>query len=255
MKKYENIEDKLIDAYCRLEYDIWYQGYKDDVSKYLKKRPLYNAISTVAKLNIENKTIKVSGELCDTNEKLDNFIEDILFFLGEHKDYTIIFVLPYEKQKVADSIAYKKIAKIINDNIIINEMNKTGYVIQISKRCYLGDILFINLYSDKTVKYGKNLDKDFKIVKGQFKIDDSLYEKIYKWAKNHADTFIDNGELVGRYISKEDEFQVCISFRACGIKLDSYLHNYSFKGIEGHGALTELLQLPELKVLFEEDKV
>ena len=35
-------EEKFISAYCRLEYETWYQGYKDDVSKYLKeKTPKY----------------------------------------------------------------------------------------------------------------------------------------------------------------------------------------------------------------------
>lgn len=54
-------EEKFISAYCRLEYEIWYQGYKDDVSKYLKENSVYDALDEF----IESSTkdiIKVSGE-------------------------------------------------------------------------------------------------------------------------------------------------------------------------------------------------
>lgn len=56
-------EEKFISAYCRLEYETWYQGYTDDVSKYLKGNSVYDALDEF----IESSTkdiIKVSGEPC-----------------------------------------------------------------------------------------------------------------------------------------------------------------------------------------------
>ena len=253
MTDIEKIKDKFIDIYCRLEYDIWYQGYKDDVSQLLKETPLYSALTMVAKSNPQNKIIKVSGEHCNTNEELKRYINLIMYFLEDYTDYKVIFALPYEKQKLADSIAYNRVKKEINDNIIINEMKEEGYVIQIQNRWYFEDILFINLYSDKTVKYGKSLDKGLKIVKGQFKIDDSLYTKVYNWAKKYVDKNKINGMVMGEVLPRDYKFQVSFSSKVFGInELNEYLDEYRANKIEGHGALTELLQLPELKVLFEE---
>lgn len=51
-------EEKFISAYCRLEYETWYQGYKDDVSKYLKGNPLCDALDKF----IESGTKDISKE-------------------------------------------------------------------------------------------------------------------------------------------------------------------------------------------------
>lgn len=54
-------EEKFISAYCRLEYEIWYQGYKDDVSKYLKENSVCDALDKFIESNTKD-IIKVSGE-------------------------------------------------------------------------------------------------------------------------------------------------------------------------------------------------
>lgn len=47
-------EEKFISAYCRLEYETWYQGYKDDVSKYLKENPLCDALDKFIESGTKN---------------------------------------------------------------------------------------------------------------------------------------------------------------------------------------------------------
>lgn len=54
-------EEKFISAYCRLEYETWYQGYKDDVSKYLKGNSVCYALEEFIESNTKD-IIKVSGE-------------------------------------------------------------------------------------------------------------------------------------------------------------------------------------------------
>lgn len=54
-------EEKFISAYCRLEYETWYQGYTDDVSKYLKGNSVYDALDEFIESNTKD-IIKVSGE-------------------------------------------------------------------------------------------------------------------------------------------------------------------------------------------------
>lgn len=110
-------EEKFISAYCRLEYETWYQGYTDDVSKYLKGNSVYDALDEF----IESSTkdiIKVSGEPCKTAEELYGFIESILFFLENNEDYTVTLALPYEKQQLADTMAYKITMNDMNDVIV-----------------------------------------------------------------------------------------------------------------------------------------
>lgn len=251
MKEYEKIEDKFIDIYCRLEYDIWYQGYKDDVSQLLKETPLYDALPMVAKSNPQNKTIKISGEHCNTNEKLQDFIEDILSFLEDYEDYKVIFALPYEKQKLANSIAYKETMFDINIYIVSEEMDNKDYVLQIYQRIYRR-ILCINLYSDKSIDYATATENSPNIIRGHFKIKDNLYTKVYNWAKKYLDEYKITHTLgfSNEPFKKYDVYFGEKEFEKS--KEISYLFKYKFDKIEGNGALTELLQLPELKVLFEE---
>ena len=248
-------EEKFISAYCRLEYETWYQGYKDDVSKYLKENSVCYALEEFIESNTKD-IIKVSGEPCKTAEELYGFIESILFFLENNEDYTVTLALPYEKQKIADSIAYKITTKEINEHIVIGEMKKDGYIIQISRICCFKSIFFINLYPNRSIKYRKSIDKNYNLVKGEFKIDAGLYNEICKWAENYvAENKID-GWLVGQEIGPHDyKFKVTFSDDFYGIDLRyEYLPDYESNKIEGHGALTKLLQLPELKALFEELK-
>ena len=248
-------EEKFISAYCRLEYETWYQGYKDDVSKYLKENSVCYALEEFIESNTKD-IIKVSGEPCKTAEELYGFIESILFFLENNEDYTVTLALPYEKQKIADSIAYKITTKEINEHIVIGEMKKDEYIIQISRICCFKSIFFINLYPNRSIKYRKSIDKNYNLVKGEFKIDAGLYNEICKWAENYvAENKID-GWLVGQEIGPHDyKFKVTFSDDFYGIDLRyEYLPDYESNKIEGHGALTKLLQLPELKALFEELK-
>lgn len=248
-------EEKFISAYCRLEYETWYQGYKDDVSKYLKGISVCDALDKF----IESSTkdiIKVSGEPCKTTEELYEFIESILYFLEDNDNYTVTLALPYEKQQLADTMAYKITTKEINEHIVVGEMKKDGYIIQISRICCFKSIFFINLYPNRRIKYRKSIDKNYNLMKGEFKIDAGLYNEICKWAENYvAENKID-GWLMGEEIGPHDyKFKVTFSDDFYGIDLRyEYLPDYESNKIEGHGPLTKLLQLPELKELFEELK-
>lgn len=246
-------EEKFISAYCRLEYETWYQGYKDDVSKYLKENPLCDALDEFIESNTKD-IIKVSGEPCTTTEELYEFIESILYFLEDNDNYTVTLALPYEKQKIADTMAYKITTKEINEHIVVGEMKKDGYIIQISRICCFKSIFFINLYPNRRIKYRKSIDKNYNLMKGEFKIDASLYNEICKWAENYvAENKID-GWLMGEEIGPHDyKFKVTFSDDFYGIDLRyEYLPDYESNKIEGNGPLTKLLQLPELKALFEE---
>ena len=248
-------EEKFISAYCRLEYETWYQGYKDDVSKYLKGNSVYDALEEFIESNTKD-IIKVSGEPCKTTEELYGFIQSILFFLENNDDYTVTLALPYEKQQLADTMAYKITTKEINEHIVVGEMKKDGYIIQISRICCFKSIFFINLYPNRRIKYRKSIDKNYNLMKGEFKIDAGLYNEICKWAENYvAENKID-GWLMGEEIGTHDyKFKVTFSDDFYGIDLRyEYLPDYESNKIEGNGPLTKLLQLPELKALFEELK-
>lgn len=248
-------EEKFISAYCRLEYETWYQGYKDDVSKYLKGNSVCDALDKFIESNTKD-IIKVSGEPCTTTEELYEFIESILFFLEDNEDYTVTLALPYEKQQLADTMAYKITTKEINEHIVVGEMKKDGYIIQISRICCFKSIFFINLYPNRRIKYRKSIDKNYNLMKGEFKIDAGLYNEICKWAENYvAENKID-GWLMGEEIGPHDyKFKVTFSDDFYGIDLRyEYLPDYESNKIEGNGPLTKLLQLPELKELFEELK-
>ena len=248
-------EEKFISAYCRLEYETWYQGYKDDVSKYLKGNSVCDALDKFIESNTKD-IIKVSGEPCTTTEELYEFIESILFFLEDNEDYTVTLALPYEKQQLADTMAYKITTKEINEHIVVGEMKKDGYIIQISRICCFKSIFFINLYPNRRIKYRKSIDKNYNLMKGEFKIDAGLYNEICKWAENYvAENKID-GWLMGEEIGPHDyKFKVTFSDDFYGIDLRyEYLPDYESNKIEGNGPLTKLLQLPELKALFKELK-
>jgi hypothetical protein len=248
-------EEKFISAYCRLEYETWYQGYKDDVSKYLKGNSVCDALEEFIESNTKD-IIKVSGEPCKTTEELYGFIQSILFFLENNDDYTVTLALPYEKQQLADTMAYKITTKEINEHIVVGEMKKDGYIIQISRICCFKSIFFINLYPNRRIKYRKSIDKNYNLMKGEFKIDAGLYNEICKWAENYvAENKID-GWLMGEEIGPHDyKFKVTFSDDFYGIDLRyEYLPDYESNKIEGNGPLTKLLQLPELKALFEELK-
>ena len=247
-------EEKFISAYCRLEYETWYQGYKDDVSKYLKENPLCDALDKF----IESSTkdiIKVSGEPCKTTEELYGFIQSILFFLEDNDDYTVTLALPYEKQQLADTMAYKITTKEINEHIVVGEMKKDGYIIQISRICCFKSIFFINLYPNRRIKYRKSIDKNYNLMKGEFKIDAGLYNEICKWAENYVAENKRAGFIMGEFHIMDYKFEVSFNDEFFGIKSKySYIPNYTFNKIEGNGPLTRLLQLPELKALFKELK-
>lgn len=248
-------EEKFISAYCRLEYETWYQGYKDDVSKYLKGNSVCDALDKFIESNTKD-IIKVSGEPCTTTEELYEFIESILYFLEDNDNYTVTLALPYEKQQLADTMAYKITTKEINEHIVVGEMKKDGYIIQISRICCFKSIFFINLYPNRRIKYRKSIDKNYNLMKGEFKIDAGLYNEICKWAENYvAENKID-GWLMGEEIGPHDyKFKVTFSDDFYGIDLRyEYLPDYESNKIEGNGPLTKLLQLPELKALFEELK-
>lgn len=248
-------EEKFISAYCRLEYETWYQGYKDDVSKYLKGNSVCDALEEFIESNTKD-IIKVSGEPCKTTEELYGFIQSILFFLENNDDYTVTLALPYEKQQLADTMAYKITTKEINEHIVVGEMKKDGYIIQISRICCFKSIFFINLYPNRRIKYRKSIDKNYNLMKGEFKIDAGLYNEICKWAENYvAENKID-GWLMGEEIGPHDyKFKVTFSDDFYGIDLRyEYLPDYESNKIEVNGPLTKLLQLPELKALFEELK-
>lgn len=247
-------EEKFISAYCRLEYETWYQGYTDDVSKYLKENSVYDALEEFIESNTKD-IIKVSGEPCKTAEELYRFIESILFFLENNEDYTVTLALPYEKQQLADSMAYKITINNMNDVIVYDEMNDNKYVIQVTPRGCLS-VFYINLYPDKTIDYVLSETKGINIFRGQLKIDDNLYNEIYKWATKYvAENKID-GWLMGEEIGPHDyKFKVTFSDDFYGIDLRyEYLPDYESNKIEVNGPLTKLLQLPELKALFEELK-
>ena len=246
-------EEKFISAYCRLEYETWYQGYKDDVSKYLKENSVYDALDEF----IESSTkdiIKVSGEPCKTAEELYEFIESILFFLENNENYTVTLALPYEKQQLADTMAYKITMNDMNDVIVYDEMNDNKYVIQVTPRGCLS-VFYINLYPDKTIDYVLSETKGINIFRGQLKIDDNLYNEIYKWATKYVAENKTAGFIMGEFHTRDYKFEVSFNDDFFGIKSKySYIPNYTFNKIEGNGPLTKLLQLPELKALFEELK-
>lgn len=249
-------EEKFISAYCRLEYETWYQGYKDDVSKYLNKHSLYETLLIVANDNTQNKSIIINGKYYDSTEKLKGCITTVLNFLKNFEEYNVTLVLPYEKQKIADTMAYKITTKEINEHIVVGEMKKDGYIIQISRICCFKSIFFINLYPNRRIKYRKSIDKNYNLMKGEFKIDAGLYNEICKWAENYvAENKID-GWLMGEEIGPHDyKFKVTFSDDFYGIDLRyEYLPDYESNKIEGNGPLTKLLQLPKLKALFEELK-
>ncbi|MDD5890506.1 MAG: hypothetical protein PUC69_07875 [Ruminococcus sp.] len=247
-------EEKFISAYCRLEYETWYQGYKDDVSKYLKGNSVCDALEEFIESNTKD-IIKVSGEPCKTTEELYEFIESILFFLEDNDDYTVALALPSEKQQLADTMAYKITISNMNDVIVYDEMNDNKYVIQVTPRGCLS-VFYINLYPDKTIDYVLSETKGINIFRGQLKIDANLYNEIYKWATKYvAENKID-GWIMGEEIGPHDyKFKVSFNDDFFGIDLrNEYLPDYESNKIEGHGALTKLLQLPELKALFKELK-
>lgn len=246
-------EEKFISAYCRLEYEAWYQGYKDDVSKYLKENPLCDALDKFIESGTKN-IIKVSGEPCKTTEDLYNFIQSILFFLEDNEDYTVTLALPYEKQQLADTMAYKITMNNINDIIVYDEMNDNKYVIQVTPHGYLS-VFYINLYSDKTVDYVLSGTKDINITRGHLKIDDNLYNEVYEWAKKYVAENKTDGWVMGEFHTRDYKFEVSFNDEFFGIKSKySYIPDYTFNKIEGNGALTKLLQLPELNALFKELK-
>lgn len=246
-------EEKFISAYCRLEYETWYQGYKDDVSKYLKGNSVCDALEEFIESNTKD-IIKVSGEPCKTTEELYGFIQSILFFLENNDDYTVTLALPYEKQQLADSMAYKITMNNMNDVIVYDEMNDNKYVIQVTPRGYLS-VFYINLYPDKTIDYVLSETKGINIFRGQLKIDDNLYNEVYKWAKKYVAENKRAGFTMGEFHIMDYKFEVSFNYEFFGIKSKySYIPNYTFNKIEGNGPLTRLLQLPELKALFEELK-
>jgi hypothetical protein len=246
-------EEKFISAYCRLEYETWYQGYKDDVSKYLKGNSVYDALEEFIESNTKD-IIKVSGEPCKTTEELYGFIQSILFFLENNDDYTVTLALPYEKQQLADTMAYKITMNDMNDVIVYDEMNDNKYVIQVTPRGCLS-VFYINLYPDKTIDYVLSETKGINIFRGQLKIDDNLYNEIYKWATKYVAENKTAGFIMGEFHTRDYKFEVSFNDDFFGIKSKySYIPNYTFNKIEGNGPLTKLLQLPELKALFEELK-
>lgn len=248
-------EEKFISAYCRLEYETWYQGYKDDVSKYLNKHSLYEALLIVAKDTTKNKSIKINGKSYNSTEKLKGCITTVLNFLKNFEEYTVTLVLPYINQKVADSIAYKITTKEINEHIVVGEMKKDGYIIQISRICCFKSIFFINLYPNRRIKYRKSIDKNYNLVKCEFKIDAGLYNEICKWATKYVAENKTAGFIMGEFHTRDYKFEVSFNDDFFGIKSKySYIPNYTFNKIEGNGPLSKLLQLPELKALFKELK-
>lgn len=246
-------EEKFISAYCRLEYETWYQGYKDDVSKYLKENSVCDALDEFIESNTKD-IIKVSGEPCKTTEELYEFIESILYFLEDNEDYTVTLALPYEKQQLADTMAYKITMNNMNDVIVYDEMNDNKYVIQVTPRGYLS-VFYINLYPDKTIDYVLSETKGINIFRGQLKIDDNLYNEVYEWAKKYVAENKEKDLLVGYYDELFTKFRVNFGYGEFGTnKKYEYIPSYEFNKIEGNGPLTKLLQLPELKALFEELK-
>lgn len=246
-------EEKFISAYCRLEYETWYQGYKDDVSKYLKGNSVCDALEEFIESNTKD-IIKVSGEPCKTTEELYEFIESILFFLEDNDDYTVALALPSEKQQLADTMAYKITISNMNDVIVYDEMNDNKYVIQVTPRGCLS-VFYINLYPDKTIDYVLSETKGINIFRGQLKIDDNLYNEIYKWATKYVAENEIAGFIMGEFHTRDYKFEVSFNDDFFGIKSKyNYIPNYTFNKIEGNVPLTKLLQLPELKALFKELK-
>lgn len=124
-----------------------------------------------------------------------------IVFLENNDDYTVTLALPYEKQQLVDTMAYKITMNDMNDVIVYDEMNDNKYVIQVTPRGCLS-VFYINLYPDKTIDYVLSETKGINIFRGQLKIDDNLYNEIYKWATKYVAENKTAGFIMGNFIQE-----------------------------------------------------
>lgn len=251
MKQYKSYEKRYTSAYCRLDFEIWHPGYKDDLSRYIEDYSSLDAALEKAKNNLkETKLIRVDGKICLAKYDMKECIEAFLFFLYKNEGYEIMAGFDYEELKEADASSYRYTDRLIDGEKFIDEMNEKNYMLMVwninrkSER-------YLKVLSDKSILFA--IKRAGEITKREtFNIETELYEQLIKWSKKQISNYKRVEIMEGINLSRIEKFQVEFNFDALGFDEKSqYFSGIGFNTIEGQGAISELLKKLELKEFTE----
>lgn len=248
----EKYEEKYTSAYCRLSYDVWYPGYKDCISKYLNKDVnLYMALMEFTIEKKADKVILIDGVACLDNYDLKKFIEVIIEFLCRNEEYSIICALPYEKHKEADRYSYDYISNMLEEMKFIEEIYEGNYIL-IIKSFSTKSKRYLKLFDDGECSFAIYQNKEIK--RGKIKLNANLYKELFDWAKKYISDNI--GFFCGMSLVERKRFEVNFAISKFGYeKNDGYVRDdYYFETVEGNGAISKLLQMPELAEFIREEE-
>lgn len=262
MNRYSSYEERYTSAYCRLSYDVWYQSYKDDVTKHMEKQGDNNPkqLMYVAKKELGNpKVIKVDGVLYKETIELKTWIEAIICFLAENDDLEVALALPYEEHKEADILAYKYVNELIEIYRFDDELRTdiSEYVLKMSywNRKSEG---YIKVFSDGTVKHAIYTYDSKMITRGEFQMESILYEEIVKWCVDRIQGLRRKWKkemhiwMEGMSYERVPKLYLEYNLDKLGLlEADGGFDDSGLFEIKGHGAMTKLLRMPELAVFVE----
>jgi hypothetical protein len=253
MNRLEKFEEGNISAYCRLSYEVWYKGYKDNIKKYLHRHHLDRALEFAAKELDEGGLIKVDGVECMEKFGLKECIEAVLNFLYINEKYSVVFSLPCEYHKEADVMAYKYIDRLIDIQKFSNEMLDNDYLVMIGSITRKSD-RYLKIHEDGIISFAiyesdkRNVNRDIVCINSD------LQSRIIDWAKQYIEDNKMPEIAEGMSGISFARYQVYFNFEKLGFTDDNsrYICECGFETVEGNGVITELLELPELKVFVEE---
>lgn len=92
------------------------------------------------------------------------------------------------------------------------------------------------------------------IKRGKIKLNENLYKELFDWAKKYISDNI--GFFCGMSLVERKRFEVSFATSKFGYKKnDGYVRDdYYFERVEGNGAISKLLQMPELAEFIREDE-
>lgn len=253
MNQIEQYEEKYTSVYCRLSYEVWYQGCKDDISKYLKQNnSLDKALRQFVTDKKELKVIKIDGVACKNKYDLKECMEAMIHFLYMNEEYSIICAFPYEQQKNADRCAYDYISNTIDVLRFIEEMHEQNYM------------LMIRSISPKSERYLKILPggegayaihyRNKEVETGKIQLNTELNRELIDWAKKYVSDNKFKEFFEGLSYAGRERFSVSFGMDKLGYEKNEWnISDFGFEKIDGNGAITKLLQMPELSRFIKEE--
>ena len=249
MKAIEDYKETAISAYCRLSFDVWYQGYRDDIVDYLDEKGVYKALICAAdnkeeKEDTKERVIRIDGKDIPKKNELKTYIEAALDFLNNHEEWSVSIALPFEYHGEAGRIAYDITSFTLDKAKYLEELCTNDYVIQISRMTHKID-KYLKIFPDKTMSYSICYNEAI-IKKEGIRLNEKLYERIIKWARRYVEGFQKYDLLVGMS-EPFDWFKVYFGPEELGIKDGSGVEPiYSFEKYPDESSLAALFEVPEI---------